>query len=246
MTARQASSAVAAVLGAALLVVALVTWAATIGPSDVLRGDGLPVSTATPTEATSTVTPSGTATPTDGERLEQREPDGHSPGWVRTLAFLVEIATLLLGLFLLWRLLQWARESYDARDRRLPPPEDLDFDVISTPQAVDRILDDAQVQLGLLDDGTPRNAIVASWHRFEMQARAAGLGRRHWETSSEFTLRFLDLVAADEHAVTLFAELYREARFSDHEIGESARDAAREALGTIHSGLVAPRNGVVR
>ena len=47
----------------------------------------------------------------------------------------------------------------------------------------------------------PRNAIVACWDRFEEHAERAGLARRPWETSSEFTLRLLDLVSADRGAV---------------------------------------------
>jgi hypothetical protein len=238
MTARHTTSAVAAVLAAALLVVVLVTWAASIGPSDVLRGDGIAAQTATPTEATSETVPTASPTPTDGERIEQRTSDGVSPV-VRAIAFFFEVATLVLALYLLWRLVRWARETYDARDRRPPAPDDVDFEVISAPQASEQVLEDADLQLALLDVGSPRNAIVASWHRFEVQALAAGFGRRHWETSSEFTLRFLDQVAADEHAVARFAELYREARFSDHAIDEAARAAARAALAAIHAGLAA-------
>ncbi|MCW2767133.1 MAG: hypothetical protein JWO11_3092 [Nocardioides sp.] len=243
MRARHTTSAVAAVLAAALLVVVLVTWAASIGPSDVLRGDGIAPRRTDPTQPATTYTPSATTPPTDGERLQQRTPDGDANPVVRAIAFFIEIATLVLALYLLWRLLRWARETYDARDRRVPAPDDVDFEVISAPQATDEILADAEPQLALLDVGTPRNAIVAGWHRFEVQALAAGFGRRHWETSSEFTLRFLDLVAADEHAVSVFAELYREARFSDHEIGEPARAAAREALSAIHAGLGAGTSG---
>jgi hypothetical protein len=224
------------VLAAALLVVVLVTWAASIGPSDVLRGDGNPATTETPTLAT-TYTPSGSPIVSDGDRLEQTTPSGDSSSIVRTIAFFIEIATLVLALFLLWRVLRWARETYDARNRRLPVPDDVDFEVISAPEGIEQILVDADLQLRLLDEGTPRNAIVASWHRFEVQARAAGLGRRHWETSAEFTLRFLDQVAADQHAVSVFAALYREARFSDHELGEPARTTAHDALSAIHAGL---------
>jgi hypothetical protein len=237
-----ASTAVAAVLAAALLVVVLVTWAAAIGPGDVLRGDGVPIRTAVPTDEPTTETPSGTPTLSDGERLEQARPDGVAD-WVRTVGFLLELATLLLALYLLWRGLRWARETYDARDRGAPAPPDLDFDVIDTPAALDEVRRDADVQRRLLEEGPPRDAIVACWERFETQAQAARLGRRPWETSAEFTLRFLDLVSADEHAVARLAELYREARFSDHEMGEPARLEARDALARIHAGLVRPATG---
>jgi hypothetical protein len=235
-----ASSAVAAALAAALVVVVLVTWAAAIGPSDVLRGDGTAVSTDNPTSETPTASvSSGSPTPSAADP-ERQHGSSDVGSWVRALAFLIEVATLLLVLFLLWRGVRWARQTYGARDRRAPPPEDVDFEVIRAPEAADEVRRDAGVQRGLLDEGPPRDAIVACWERFEVQALAAGLGRKHWETSAEFTLRFLDLVATDEHAVARLAELYREARFSDHVMGEDARDEARRALAGIHAGLVRP------
>ena len=56
---------------------------------------------------------------------------------------------------------------------------------------------DAAHQRGSCSAARPRNAIVECWHRFEQQAADAGLARHPWETSSEFTLRMLDLVEAD-------------------------------------------------
>ena len=101
----------------------------------------------------------------------------------------------------------------------------------------EEIVRDADQQLALLREGSPRNGIVACWHRFEVQAEAVGIGREPWETSAEFTLRVLDLVSADEHAVAELAVLYREARFSDHDLGEPVRSSAVDALERIHRGL---------
>ena len=47
----------------------------------------------------------------------------------------------------------------------------------------------------------------------------------------------LDLVGADPGAVTELADLYREARFSDHPMTDDHRQAALEALDTIHRSL---------
>ena len=44
----------------------------------------------------------------------------------------------------------------------------------------------------------------------------------------------LDLVDADPAAVSRLAGLYREARFSEHELTEADRPAALEALDAIH------------
>ena len=75
------------------------------------------------------------------------------------------------------------------------------------------------------------------WHRFERQAAAAGLVRQDWETSAEFTLRVLDLVDADSALVARLGALYREARFSDHPLGEAERAEALAALDAIHARL---------
>jgi hypothetical protein len=240
MTAGRATvSAVAAVLAAALLVVVLVTWAASIGPGGVLEGPGIEARRSTPSPTGSTLTASATPQ-TDVQRLEETTPGPANP-WLRTIAFLVELATLCLVLFLLFRLAQWLREAYDARRRRDERPDEVAFDVIEAPGLVAReILHDAEAQRRVLLAGAPGNAIIQCWERFEAQAATAGVSRQVWETSSEFTLRLLDLVAADDRAVSRLAGLYREARFSEHPMTEAHRAAALEALAVIHAGLRLP------
>lgn len=237
MTARRAStSAVAAVLGAALLMLLLVTWAASIGPDDVLRGDGIEPRRSTP----SATTDSASATPglDDGTRLEHSSPDGANPV-IRTIAFFVEVVTLCLVLWLFFILVRWLHEMYDARRRRDARPENVEFDVIDAPrQVADEILLDAAEQRRVLSEGAPRDAIVECWQRFETQAGAAGFARGDWETSSEFTLRILEMVDADRGAVVKLAGLYREARFSEHDMTELDRSAAVQALDDIHHSLV--------
>jgi hypothetical protein len=124
-------------------------------------------------------------------------------------------------------------------DRRRPPaPVDVDFDVLDDPEPLaEEIRADAADQLALLLGGTPRNAIVACWDRFEEHAERARVARRPWETSSEFTLRLLERVSADPASVSRLEALYREARFSGHEIDEPRRTAAVEALEAIHASL---------
>ena len=96
----------------------------------------------------------------------------------------------------------------------------------------------------MLAEGSPRNAIVACWHQFEEQAATAGVRRQTWETSSEFTLRVLDRLAADSAAVTTLAELYRAARHSTHEITEADRAEAQVALDVVHRSLGRSVGGV--
>jgi hypothetical protein len=239
MTARRASTlAVASVVATALLVVLLATWASSIGPSGVLRGDG-PSPAGTPTAPETSTSPS--AEPVEASEDEERRP---TPTWLRVIANLVNVAVLVaFALLLLWlgraSLRRWQIRRF--RRHRLAATDEVDFAVIEPPARVAReMLADADEQRRALLEGTPRNAVVACWHRFESQGAAAGLERRAWETSSEYTMRVLDLVDAYEPAVSRLGALYREARFSEHDLTEADRQEALEALDTIHRTIGVP------
>lgn len=232
MSARRAGTlAVTVAALTALLAVLLVTWAASIGPSDVLQGEGPAPATPTAEPTSATPQPSEDATPT----TDSGDAGGIDALWV--VALLLNAATAVLAVYLLYRLVRWLRRigwerRQLARERAAGPPE---FEVLAPEVAVaQEMLADAGAQRDLLGDGTPRNAVVACWHRFEAQAAAAGLERRPWETSSEYTMRVLDLVDAYAPAVSRLGTLYREARFSEHELTEADRRDAVDALDTIH------------
>lgn len=226
----------AGVLLATVVLLGLATWAASIGTDDVV-GDG-PDAGATLTRPTDANTASGPRYEPRGDTPPPR--DGHAE-WATFLArTLIGVAVVLAAVYLVRRALdlgRWLRN----RGRR-PPDDDPEPDgptalLAQATSAAEAILSDVEDQRELLETGTPRNAIVACWHRFEIQAADAGVPRRRSETSSEFTLRLLDLVDADLDAVAVLARLYREARFSDHDLGEPARDEARTALDALHRGL---------
>jgi ABC-type transporter Mla MlaB component len=147
------------------------------------------------------------------------------------------VVRLALMAWLVWLVLKgllWLKEELESWRHREPPVPEIDFDVLDDPEPlVQEMRRDADDQLALLLGGEPRNAIVACWERFEEQAERAGLARRPWETSSEFTLRLLEVVSADSTAVARLAVLYREARFSDHLITEDSRQLALQALDRI-------------
>ena len=229
MTPQRASvTAVAGVLAAVGLMLLLVTWAATIGPQQVLRGEGNPPSYETPPPSS----PTATASTAPGST---RPAGGGDSDLLFTIAAIV--ATLLATVVLLavvLSIIRWLLTRDWRRSEREPEPEEVVFDPLEAPaQLAARMVEDAAVQRELLTGGSPRNAIVACWHRFEEQAALVGVHRRPWETSSEFTLRVLDRVSADTSAVTTLAELYRDARHSRHEITEANRDAALEAFDII-------------
>ncbi len=57
------------------------------------------------------------------------------------------------------------------------------------------------------------------------------------ETSAELTVRVLHHLDVDPRPVARLAALYREARFSEHELGEDARADARTALEQLRRDL---------
>lgn len=249
--------AVVAVAATSLLMV-LVAWATLIGPDEVFTGPG-------PRPAQDVTTPTsciplpeetaadGTITygvPDDINERDYCDPPGASiddyrdlveqsppPWWVKALVYVLLFG--LLGLVaggVLWLLVTVVRAALSRRggEERV----DVALTVLDEPDRVAAaVVADAEEQDALLRDGDARNAIVAAWHRFEVQGEAAGVPRHGAETSSEYALRFLDLADADTGPVRRLAELYREARFSEHEITEQHRAEALDTLAAIRRSL---------
>lgn len=107
------------------------------------------------------------------------------------------------------------------------------------PLSPDELAAAAALQRARLGEGTPRNAIVAAWVELEAAAARAGAARDPAETSSEYVERVLRSWPVDAAAISRFAALYREARFSEHELDESHRAAAAQALDTLETQLAA-------
>ncbi len=156
-------------------------------------------------------------------------------GWVmRVLAIIVGV--MLLRWF--WIVVRfYAAMLARRRDRRIEPAGDF---VVLPGAVVDEAPDimlDLTGQIGALEQGSARNAIVACWLRLEDDIVAAGLTRTPSETSAELTERVLAQAAVDGAAVVELADLYREARFSRHELGDAERERARIALQRVHASL---------
>lgn len=253
--------AVLMVAGVSLFMV-LVAWATLVGPDEVFTGPGPRPGPGT-TSAESCI-PLPVVTNADGSTTEQIpddinernycEPPGagigqyrdlveqHPPPlWIKVLGWLFLSALLLVivgGIGWLVVALARAVLSRGAEAQRL----DVAFTVLDEPGRVaEQVVRDAAEQDELLRGGDARNAIVAAWHRFEVQGGRAGVPRRGSETSSEYVLRLLDLADADSGPVTRLAELYREARFSDHPITEDHRAEALAALDAIRRSLAVTR-----
>jgi hypothetical protein len=257
---RDLSPAVRAVVAVAVtsLFMVLVAWATLIGPDRVFTGPGIvertvrtPIRTCVPLEVVTTHADGTTETvPPDNPRrlpvcdeavAEPRETRPTSqdapPLWIKVLswAFVLGVLAMIVGVLVYLALL--VRDQRGTRTRRAAR-EAVEFTTLDGPtRLAEAITSDAEQQDELLRDGDPRNAIVAAWQRFEVQGASVGVGRRSWETSSEYALRILDLVAADSGAVNRLAGLYREARFSDHPLTEEHRSRALEALAGIRRSL---------
>jgi hypothetical protein len=101
-------------------------------------------------------------------------------------------------------------------------------------EAVDQALD-------LLDHGEAREAVVACWLLLIRTAGEAGSPARTSETSREYAERLATEQLVSVAPLARLAELYREARFSQHHVGPDLRAQARRALGVLQTEL---RSGV--
>lgn len=234
--ARQAWRTVAATVGACLLLT-LVGWAALSGPSPVLTGPGPLISART----TSTSEPPINEVDTTAENVARGPESGNLGSIVITVigAAMVVFAGLAIA-GLLYALGRRAWTAWRFR-RRYDAPPAFDFETVESggrTSARRAMASDADEQLRMLLEGQPRNAIVACWHRFEVQAVEAGLARHPWETPSEFAIRLLDRAEVDPAAVSRLLDLYREARFSGHDLDEDDRVAATAALREIQTQVV--------
>jgi hypothetical protein len=159
-------------------------------------------------------------------------------GWVMRVLAIVVGVMLVRWAWIVVRF--WVEVLRRRRDRRIEPAGEF----VAMPGAVvDEAPDitlDMTAQIGALTQGSARNAIVACWLRLEDDIAAAGLARTPSETSAELTERVLAHAAVDNAAVLELADLYREARFSKHELGDAERARARSALQRIHASLRGP------
>ena len=92
-----------------------------------------------------------------------------------------------------------------------------------------------------LDAGTARNGIVAAWLRLEAAAESDRFHRDPADTPTEFVGHVLASYDLDGGAIDRLAALYREARFSEHRLGEDQRSEAAACLATLLRGLPAAR-----
>jgi len=100
---------------------------------------------------------------------------------------------------------------------------------------LDETLDDLYAQKD------PRTAIIAAYARMERLFASAGLARHPYEAPLEYLRRALGELRASGAALGRLTGLFQRAKFSAHEVDESMRSEAIEALTQVRDELRAKR-----
>jgi uncharacterized protein DUF4129 len=161
------------------------------------------------------------------------EPGG-APAWNSALLQVVGVLVLLAAVVALVsmrgsvRRPRWRRRFAAVRRGEIVPlPEPAHHELVV----------DVDAARAALASGEPRNAIVACWMQLERDAAAAGLARSDAETSAEYTQRVVASSSVDATPITELAALYREARFSRHDLDDVHRSRAVVALDRVATAL---------
>ncbi|TWE13420.1 DUF4129 domain-containing protein [Rudaeicoccus suwonensis] len=143
---------------------------------------------------------------------------------------IVALVGVVLAVILVVSAVRWLMEYL--RDRRRLDPIAVQVAAPSTTFA-----ETVEQQHEAMRLGTPTNAIIACWVAFERTAAEVGVPRRPAETSGELAELICQAFSVDRAALQELAELYGEARFSDHPLQEAHRDRAIAALQRIRASL---------
>ena len=216
-------------VAAGVLALGLVAVVTASGPVDVVTQ---PVRGSAPSVLLTATTPSTTTTSTPSAS-SALPPLDSLPSLPPVLVAVIQLAVAVLVGWLLALLARYAWRSFPRVSARAVARRPL----TPLPAVPDELLDSAGARLARLQEGSPRNAIVACWVDLEEAAAAAGLPRRPYETSAEYTVRVLRTWDIAPDAMGALAELYREARYSQHPLTETHRQVAVERLTAVHDDL---------
>lgn len=184
-----------------------------------------------PTERTVTIdTEANDDTPVLGTVPPPTAETTESPFW-RIIAAIGFVLLVWLAVVVISTWLRMLGRAEWRRRRREPG-------FVPLPEVVDPVVAlDIEAARTALAEGTPRNAIVACWLQLERDAAAAGLPRHPAETSVEYTSRVVGASSVDRAPIDELGALYREARFSRHELDDDDRRRATEALARVAAAL---------
>jgi hypothetical protein len=193
-----------------------------------------------PLPPTATSTATATVAPTRQEASpttafpptprKRNEPDlPPSPVLGRVLLVVVVLLALAGAAVLITSLVGSARDL--ARSGALTPPR-----AVGT--AVREALAPAAEQaLVAVEQPDAREAVVRSWLLLGEAAAVVGFPAGPAETAAEYAGRIADELGVPATELDRLADLYREARFSQHEVGEPQRTEARTLLHRLRDRL---------
>ncbi len=179
--------------------------------------------------------------PLDTVALQGSVPPDHSSGppWG---ALVSQILGVLLIVFVVTLVVSVVRLGNWRRKGRRRPRERRGRQITALPEVNECELEvDVDAARIALAGGSPRNAIVACWMQLERDAAAAGLPRAAAETSAEYVERVVAASSVDPAPIRELAALFREARFSSHELLDDHRTRALAAMNRVEAAL---RRGV--
>lgn len=156
--------------------------------------------------------------------------------WVAVLGGLVLLALLGFALLLALRGFLGRPTGIGRRPRT----------AVAGPDAADATADELARRLRgevsaaleeLEETGDPRRAVIACWLRLERAVADAGTPRRAAETPAELVTRVLAAHRVRPARLERLVALYREARYSRHELDDGVRRSARAALEDVRRDL---------
>ena len=154
--------------------------------------------------------------PTEGQGVVDRTPEF---AWIPVLV-IVGLAAIAIAAFVL----------AERRKRHPLAPDDA-----AAAEEVAGLLDDSLDDLRMEQD--PRRAVIAAYARLERALSTAGLPRMRAETAEEYVARILGRLEVERRPVERLTELFEAAKFSDHEVDETMKDEAIDALAEIRDEL---------
>lgn len=170
-------------------------------------------------------------------------PDGEGSPWVLPLVLLllaVAVGALVVVLVVAAGL-RIAKRRRQLTGRRAPRPGSRAVPGEEPEDEPEELAEVIRSGLQAVEEGPPRNAIVAAWMRLEAAATSDRLVPHPSDTPSEFVGRVLSAYGLEETAIRRLADLYVEARFSRHRLTEAQRDEARACLERLLAGLTEVR-----
>jgi hypothetical protein len=223
--------AMVATAGGAVVMLGLVV--ASLSPPVAFLSRGIVVDPPEPVRPVPTLDAS--ATPSMSRTTRAALPPSEPSPVLVALVQVVLVVTAVIVLAVLVQLVvrMWRRPHITVHD-------DPSFEIPDVPE---ELLRSVARRVDLLRTGSPRNAIVAAWLDLETSAGATGLPRDPAETSTEYTERVIGVWQVDRLRLADLAGLYREARFSVHELDESHRERALADLETLHTDLARVAEG---